>query len=368
MTQVLTNPTANPANDIQTQAVGSDTANPVAVEVSRGQSPETAFVESRHRASCAVVAADGTIVHGWGNVDQLVFPRSSLKPIQALPLIETGAADAFGYSAAEISLACASHHAEDRHIETVTDILDRIGLSPDALECGPKVSIDEFVLAERLKKGIEASRLRSDCSGKHTGFLATAVHMSENPTGYIGRTHPVQQRIFQAISEMCDVDVSALPEGIDGCSIPALAIPLSALARGMAKLANPTGLGAVRAAAADRIVQSIAAEPFMMAGTGHFCTDMNAALKGKAVAKTGAEGVVMAAVPALGLGIAIKVDDGDLKGRVRGPALMAVLKHLGVLDDAVAATLKDHIEIPVHDFNDRLVGLCKVHNDWPPVV
>ncbi|MBT3701693.1 MAG: asparaginase [Alphaproteobacteria bacterium] len=342
-------------------------ANPIAVEVTRGQSPETAFVESRHRASCAVVAADGTIVHGWGDVDQLVFPRSAIKPIQALPLIETGAADAFGYSAAEISLACASHHAEDRHVEAVTDILGRIGLTAEALECGPKVSIDEAVKIERLKKGVEPSRLRSDCSGKHTGFLATAMHMGEDPAGYIDRTHPVQQRIFQTISEMCDVDVSTLPEGIDGCSIPALAIPLSALALGMAKLANPGGLGAVREAAADRVVQSIAAEPFMMAGTGHFCTAINAALKGKVVAKTGAEGMVMVAVPAKGLGIAIKVDDGDIPGRVRGPALVAVLKHLGVLDDASAATLKDYIEIPVHDFNGRLVGLSKIQDDWPPV-
>ena len=342
-------------------------ANPVAVEVTRGQSLETAFVESRHRASCAVVAADGTIVHGWGDIEQQVFPRSAIKPIQALPLIETGAADAFGYSAAEISLACASHHAEDRHINTVTDILGRIGLTPDALECGPKISIDEAVKIERLKKGVEARRLGSDCSGKHTGFLATAVHMGEDPAGYIGRSHPVQQRIFQTISEMCDVDVSTLPEGIDGCSIPALAIPLSALALGMAKLANPGGLGAVREAAADRVVQSIAAEPFMMAGTGHFCTAINAALKGKVVAKTGAEGMVMVAVPAKGLGIAIKVDDGDIPGRVRGPALVAVLKHLGVLDDASAATLKDYIEIPVHDFNGRLVGLSKIQDDWPPV-
>jgi len=113
--------------------MNNSTVNPVAVEVTRGQSPQDAIVESRHRASCAVVAADGTIVHGWGDIDQQVFPRSAIKPIQALPLIETGAADAFGYSAAEISLACASHHAEDRHINAVTDILDRIGLTPDAL-------------------------------------------------------------------------------------------------------------------------------------------------------------------------------------------------------------------------------------------
>jgi len=342
-------------------------ANPVAVEVTRGQSPETAFVESRHRASCAVVAADGTIVNAWGDVAQLIFPRSAIKPIQALPLIETGAADAFGLSAAEISLACASHNSEDRHIDAVTGLLGRIGLAPEVLECGPQVSTNDPVMIEQIKKGITASSLRNNCSGKHSGFLTTAVHMGENPTGYVGRSHPVQQRLFETISEMCDVDVSQLPEGIDGCSIPALAMPLTALALGMAKIANPTGLGAVRQAAADRIVQSIAAEPFMMAGTGRFCTAINKALKGKAVVKTGAEGVMMAAVPGKGLGIALKIDDGDKPSRANGVALAAVLKHLGVLDDAAAATMQDYIEVPIRDLNGQLVGLSKARNDWPPV-
>jgi len=342
-------------------------ANPVAVEVTRGHSPETAFVESRHRASCAVVAADGTVINAWGNMDQLVFPRSAIKPIQALPLIETGAADAFGLSAAEISLACASHNSEDRHIDSVTGLLGRIGLTSDALECGPQISTNDQVLIDQVRKGITASPLRNNCSGKHTGFLATAVHMGESPTGYIGRTHPVQQRIFNTISEMCEVDVSQLPEGIDGCSIPALAMPLTALALGMAKIADPTGLGAVRQAAAERVVQSIAAEPFMIAGTGRFCTAINATLKGKAVVKTGAEGVMMAAVPGKGLGIALKIDDGDKPSRANGVALAAVLKHLGVLDDAAAATMQDYIEVPIRDLNGQLVGLSRARDDWPPV-
>ena len=345
----------------------TDTANPVAVEVTRGQSPETAFVESRHRASCAVVSADGTLVHGWGDVAQLVFPRSAIKPIQVLPLIETGAADAFALSAAEVSLACASHNSEDRHIDAVTGLLDRVGLSPAALECGPQVSTFEPVMIEQLKKGVPPSPLRNNCSGKHSGFLTTAMHMGEDPAGYIGRNHPVQQRIFATIDEMCEVDVDELPEGIDGCSIPALALPLTALALGMAKLANPVGLGAVREAAAERVVQSIAAEPFMIAGTGRFCTAINTALKGKAIVKTGAEGVMMAAVPQKGLGVALKIDDGDRSGRANGVALVAVLKHLGVLDDAAAASMQDYIEVPVRDLNGRLVGLSKARGDWPPV-
>ena len=342
-------------------------ANPIAVEVTRGRSPETAFVESRHRASCAVVAADGTIVHGWGDVDQLVFPRSALKPIQALPLLETGAADAFGLSAAEVSLACASHSSEDRHIDAVAGLLGRIGLSPEALECGPQLSNREEVMLENVSKGVQASRLRNECSGKHSGFLTTAMHMGDDPAGYIGREHPVQKRVLEVASDMCDVDVTKMPEGIDGCSIPAMALPLASLALGMAKIADPKGLGATRAAACERIVQSIVAEPFMIAGTGTPCTALNTALKGKAIVKTGAEGIMMAAVPDKGVGVALKIDDGDKAGRAKSIALAAVLKFLGVLDDTAVASLQHHIEVPILDRNDNHVGTLKAHDDWPPL-
>ncbi len=340
-------------------------ANPFAVEVTRGRHPDDAFVESRHTAACAVVAADGTVVHGWGDVERAIFPRSAIKPIQVLPLLETGAADAFSLSDAEISLACASHNSEARHIETVTALLDRIGLSPEALECGLQISVNEQVKLETVRGGAEASRLRNNCSGKHAGFLTTAVHMGEHTAGYIGRDHPVQQRIFQTISEMCEIDVTQAPEGIDGCSIPALALPLRALAHGMAKLAASTGLGAVREAACKRVVEAIAAEPFMMAGSGRFCTAINGAMNGKAVVKTGAEGVMMAAVPALGFGIALKIDDGA--GRANGVAMAAVLRRLGILSDAATVTIADYVRPPVYDLNNRLVGHIRHAAGWPPI-
>ena len=340
-------------------------ASPVAVEVTRGQSPDNAFVESRHRAACAVVKADGTVLHGWGDIDQLVFPRSAIKPIQALPLVETGAADAFNFSAAEISLACASHNSEDRHINTVTDVLGRIGLSVDALECGPQVSTIPDIAMKKIGEGVTASRLRNNCSGKHAGFLTTAVHMGEDPAGYIGIDHPVQKRLFETVSEMCDVDVTGAPWGNDGCSIPALALPLHSLARGMANMADPSGLGEVRAKASERIVHSVAKEPFMMAGTGRFCTAMNTALKGKGIVKTGAEGVMMVASPALKLGIALKIEDGDKTHGANGVALAAVLRHIGLLDDDAAATIRNYLELPVKDLNGNVVGSVRAGDDWP---
>ncbi len=339
--------------------------NPIAVEVTRGRNPDDASVESRHAAACAVVAADGTVEHAWGDVERAIFPRSAIKPIQVLPLLETGAAEAFSLSDAEISLACASHNSEARHIETVSALLERVGLTTDALECGPQISTNEQVKLETVRGGGEASRLRNNCSGKHAGFLTTAVHMGEHTAGYIGREHPVQQRVFQTISEMCEIDVAAALEGIDGCSIPALALPLSSLAHGMARLAAPAGLGAVREAACKRVVQAIAAEPFMMAGSGRFCTAINGAMRGKAVVKTGAEGVMMAAVPAMGLGVALKIDDGA--GRANGVAMAAVLRKLGVLDDPATVSIADYVRAPVRDLNNRLIGHIRHAAGWPPM-
>lgn len=338
--------------------------NPIAVEATRGPDTRSAHVESVHRAACAVVSASGSIVHQWGDVGAAIFPRSAIKPIQVLPLLESGAAEAYGLGAAEISLACASHNSEDRHLDGVTDVLGRAGLTPDALECGPQVSTYEAVREGLLRRGVEASPLRNNCSGKHMGFLATARHLGDDPAGYVGRDHAVQQRVMQAVSEMCETDLRDAPWGIDGCSIPAFALPLANLAHGMAKLADPRALGATRAAACERIVQSIAAEPFMIAGTGRFCTAINGVLKGKAIVKTGAEGVMMAALPSLGFGIALKVDDGA--GRANGVALAAVLKFLGVLTADDTAAVRDHVNIPIKDWNGAQVGEVRAAAGWPP--
>jgi L-asparaginase II len=338
--------------------------NPIAVEITRGPPGRPAFVESVHRAACAVVAANGSIVHEWGDTAAAIFPRSALKLLQALPLLESGAAEAYGLGAAEISLACASHNSEARHIDAVADVLGRAGLSPEALECGPQLSTNEAVREAAAHDHVAASRLRNNCSGKHMGFLVTARRLGDDPAGYVERDHAVQQRVMQAISEMCEIDLSDAPWGVDGCSIPAFALPLGNLAHGMAKLAAPQGLAPTRRAACERIVQSIAAEPFMIAGTGRFCTAINQVLKGKAIVKTGAEGVMMAALPTLGFGIALKIDDGA--GRANGVALAAVLKYLGVLDQAEAEAIGDHVCGPITDRNGAHVGDVRAVAAWPP--
>jgi len=320
--------------------IPAGSANPLAVEVTRG-----GMVESRHRAAVAVVDAAGTVARSWGDIERPVYGRSAIKPLQALPLIESGAADRFGVSAAEIALACASHSGEPRHVATVAAWLARIGLSADDLECGSHLPLADAAMRDFVRSGAPLTALYNNCSGKHTGFLATAVHLGEPTKGYIRPEHPVQQRILGVLEQVCGLDLGAAPRGVDGCGIPVIGIPLGNIALGMARLADPADLPAARAAAARRVVAAMAAEPFMVGGTARFGTTMMQALGGKTVLKTGAEGVYCAALPEQGLGVAIKVDDGA--GRAAEVAMGAVLVHLGVIDEDQRRQLADTLTPPI---------------------
>ena len=304
-------------------------AEPIEVEVRRG-----CLVESRHRVACAVVAADGATVAQWGDVAAPVYPRSALKPLQALALVETGAADAFGLGERELALASASHNGEPVHVAAVAGWLERIGLSISALECGPERPRRETDAEAMVLAGRRPTDADNNCSGKHAGMLTLARHLGQPTTGYTAVDHPVQQAILAIISALADVDLAAGPIAIDGCSAPNPALPLGALARAFAQFAAPDRLAPARAAACRRLQRAMAAEPHMIAGTGRLCTALIAAGSGRLLVKSGAEGVYAAALPGAGLGIALKTADGA--GRAAQMALGAVLHHLGHVDRALA--------------------------------
>lgn len=327
-------------------------ANPILVELSRGD-----YVESRHRGACVVMNAHGEVLHAWGDVDQLVYPRSSLKPIQALALIETGAADHFGLADEEIALACASHSSEPFHVKRVMAWLNRIGLSVDDLECGVCDAISLDTTKAMSRAGEIFSRAHNNCSGKHTGFLSTALHMGEPTMDYIQLDHPVQKRVTATIEELCDISLSDVPRSTDGCGIPVFAFPLRALARGMAALCS-NQLGDVRGAAAKRILAAMAAHPELIAGTKRFDTRMMAACDGMIMTKGGAEGVHIAMIPSKGLGIALKIDDGAI--RASELAMGVVLEGLGVLSDEACGAIADLVEQPINTtLNDRVGEIRK---------
>ncbi|MBX9946575.1 MAG: asparaginase [Reyranella sp.] len=326
----------------------------VVVEVTRGP-----VVESRHEGIAAVVKPDGTVVGSWGDIDAVVLPRSANKPIQALAFVESGAVERFGLGNEHVALACASHNGEARHVDTVRAWLKTIGLGEGDLECGTHPPRLPASLEALVREGAVPTAAYNNCSGKHSGFLTTAVHYGEPTQGYIKYDHPVQRRLREVMSELCGVDAGAFPYGTDGCGIPTLATPLRRLAQAMAGMADPSRLSNKRAEAATRIRAAMNAEPFMVAGSGRFCTRINGALAGVAQVKTGAEGVFCAMLPTLGLGVAVKMWDGA--GRAAEIAMAALLDHLGVLPAAQRAEV---LHPPVRNVVGLLVGEMRPAKSW----
>lgn len=314
-------------------------ANPVLVEVTRGD-----LVESIHRGAVAVVDGEGILRLGFGDIDSPVYTRSSLKPLQALPLIESGAADAFGLSDEEVALACASHSGEAMHTERVAAWLSRLGLSEADLACGPHrprhESTSDFMVTTQKKP----SRLHNNCSGKHAGFLTLAKHLKAPVSDYVALAHPVQQAVLTSLIRLSGITNPA--SGIDGCAAPNFALPLMSFARALAMLA------AGKTPGAKRITAAMTAHPELVAGTGRFCTTVMQAAGKRAAVKVGAEGVYAAIVPELGLGVAVKIDDGAVRGAEAAIALL--LEKLGILDAAKGLSLH-----PIHNTTGTIIGTVR---------
>lgn len=343
------------------ESLGAPAANPVLVEVTRG-----AAVENRHRGAVAVVDAGGQTIHAWGDVSRPIYPRSSIKALQALALLESGAAEAFGVSDSELALVCASHNGEPRHVEIAGAWLARLGLGADDLACGPQPPRGPKGgpgAAALAKAGGKPTRLHNNCSGKHAGMLCLARHLGAPTKGYERLDHPVQQLIRTILSEMTGVDHAAAPVGIDGCGLPTYAAPLAGIARGLARLAAPDGLPSARAAAARRLRKAVAAEPFLVAGTARCCTSVMDVAGAAAFVKVGAEGVYVAALPGLGLGLALKIDDGAV--RAAEVALIALLRYLGVLDEAGRKRLASFAEPEITNWAGLATGFMRAAPGWP---
>ena len=321
-------------------------ANPILVEVTRGE-----LVESVHRGAVAIADASGALRFSLGDVESPIYPRSSLKPIQALPLVESGAADAFGLGQEELALACASHSGEPMHTERVAAWLAKIGCRGSDLACGPHAVRYEPVAEAMIREGRKPTRLHNNCSGKHTGFLTVARHWNIATEGYERHDHPVQQAVAKALGELSGI-AKPLPWGIDGCTAPNFALPLAAFARALAKLADPSSLSESRAKAMRRLVGAMTAHPELVAGTGRSDTILMRAAKGRAATKAGAEAYYAAIIPESGLGIALKIDDGA--GRGAETAIASILESLGLLgQDTVAHELA---QAPILNTADGIVG------------
>ena len=324
-------------------------SNPVLVDVTRG-----ALVESRHRGAIVVVDATRSRRAAIGDVEAPVFPRSAVKALQAIALVESGAADRYGFGPAELALAAASHSGEPRHVETAEAMLRAAGRSVADLECGthmPSSSVAERAL---VRAGHTPGPLHNNCSGKHAGFICLACHLGIDPKGYVAADHPVQREVTAVLAAMTGAALGDGNRAVDGCSIPTYAIPLDRLALSFARFITGEGLSAARATAARRIVGACMAEPWMVAGTGRFCTDAMALLPGRLFVKTGAEGVFCAALPELGLGVAQKCDDRAT--RAAETMMAAVIDALLPLTDGERARFTHRLAPPIVSRRGAKVG------------
>jgi L-asparaginase II len=327
------------------------------VEVTRGR-----IVESRHFGTAAVVDASGHVVAAWGDVEQPVYPRSSIKMVQALPLLETGAAEAFGLTDAEVAIACASHSGSAAHVATVTRMLARAGLDADALACGPRRPADPEMQAALARAGEKPRRIHNGCSGKHAGMILTARHLGQPVAGYHRPEHAVQQRVVGTVEQMTGLDLFAAPRSTDGCSLPIWALPLGNLALAMARIADPADQPETRQAAIARLWQAQAAAPEMIDGAGSFVTETIRLAGGRILVKNGAEGVQVATIRDLGLGIAVKAADGA--DRAAQVAIAALLLRFAEPEGALREHLEQAAEPPVKTFAGETVGVMRPSEDF----
>lgn len=321
-------------------------------------------IESRHFGSAVVCDARGNVVESWGDIESLVFPRSALKPMLAIQLVESGASAHYALNDAELSLACSSHQGEQMHQDLVASWLNRLGLTEAHLACGPVLPEDTESAHKLLASGQQGCRIHHNCSGKHAGFLTTALHLDLSLDDYHHIEHSLQQLSLDTLSDLADIDLKQYPIGIDGCGLPAPTMPLLRLGHATARFANPVDLSDYRAQAIYRLHEAITNEPLYIAGHGSVVSELNEVTKGAVLAKTGAEGVATAALPGRGLGIALKITDGS--SRARSVALLAILDHLGALSDEEKHQLQAHISPVILNSTGIVVGEIRPAASWLP--
>ncbi|MGD8188947.1 asparaginase [Brevibacillus ginsengisoli] len=288
------------------------------------------YIESTHAGSIAVVDRHGNLLYGLGDISRMTFTRSALKPVQAIPVLQSGAAERFLMTDKEIAICCGSHNGEEQHTQLVNSMLFRIGLQEDHLQCGAHPPYNQSHYLEMVRKQLEPSAIHNNCSGKHTGMLALAVHLESDIATYHHLEHPVQRKVVEALVELSEFPQDQMLTGIDGCGVPNFGIPIDKLALVFAKLANPDNVQPYSLRQAiKRLTHAMVQYPEMISGNNDFCTELIRVGSGKVIAKGGAEGVYCMGLVERGIGVAIKVEDGNWRSAT--PVAVEVLKQLGEL-------------------------------------
>ena len=311
------------------------------------------FLESVHLGHAVICGADGEIVQAWGDPTVVVMPRSSSKMLQALPLIESGAADAHGLTTEQLALSCASHQGAAIHTDRVNAWLGNLGLSDSDFRCGPQEPSDRPAMEALIRAGEKPCQVHNNCSGKHAGFLTLTRHLKAGPD-YVTPDHAVQKACLEAFESV--TGESSPGFGIDGCSAPNFATTLHGMARAMAFFAAAEEGSGVRASAAARLAKAMRLHPELVAGEGRACTELMRAMEGRVALKTGAEAFFIAIIPEKKLGVALKVVDGGTRGAEA--AITAILVQLGLLDAAHPAARK-RLNAPIRHWNGIETGMIR---------
>ena len=324
------------------------TPNPILVEVQRGS-----MAESYHRGAIVVVNSNGTVLHSWGNANKLVYPHSSIKSIQALSLLESGAYKAFNLGPEEIALACASHTGEAMHTELAQKWLRKIEEQEEVLACGSHAPLDKKTRQKLFASQNKPTAVHNTCSGKHLGFITTAKHLGIDPKGYAMRSHPVQKMAEKTLSELSHSKLTDQQSGIDGCGIPVVSIPLYNLALAMANFVSPNCLSEKRRVAAEMIINAKRSHPTLVGGNQKLCSRLMKHCP-NLIVKDGNEGVYTAALPDKRIGIALTIDDGSLKAA--DVAITNLLKVLDVIPTGVENEFKNDLKPEIRNFTRTLTG------------
>jgi L-asparaginase II len=311
------------------------------------------IVESTHYGSIAVADPSGRLVAAAGDPERVTIMRSSAKPFQAMAVLETGVAERFGLTPAEIALFASSHSGEPRHTDAVADLLRRAGLTPAALQTGlhPPVHVPTRMALERA--GTAPSPLHHNCSGKHCGMLCACVLQGWDLRTYVRPDHPLQRRVLALVADVSGVPARDIQIGIDGCGVPSFGVPLVAFATAFARLAA-SQVPAAHSESAVRVRAAMLAHPEMVAGEGRFDTDLMQIAGGRILAKAGAEGCYGVALAEQGLGLALKIEDGG--ARAAPAAVAAALRRLDALSDDEIDRLGEHARPIVHNYRGEIVG------------
>ncbi|MBW1917079.1 MAG: asparaginase [Deltaproteobacteria bacterium] len=324
----------------------------ILVKVTRGDR-----VESVHYGHIAVVDGSGRLLHYLGDPDLWVCLRSMAKPLQALPVLLTGAAAAFGFGPEELAIFCGSLSGQDFHVAVVQRVLDRLGLTVDHLQCGIHPPSHRPTAQALAQAGLKPTPLHNNCAGKHAAMLALCVHQGWSLDDYLDPQHPVQQLVLDTIAQVTGVPRQEITVAIDGCGVPVFYVPLRQIAWAYAQLAaaatsrvpaNPVMAGLAT------LMQASLAHPRLIAGDGRLCTDVMQALPNKVFAKTGAEGGYALALLDSGLGVAIKISDGHPRGL--NPTVIEILNQLGILIPTAATALASYYHPPIRNHLKNVVG------------